>query len=81
MRKELKKTTLITADAKFVFYADDKGNIKRAQMLNRDAWGYLDLQGRGEVGRITVAEFIKLHSTYCSSNWVWLHPEPAVQRD
>jgi hypothetical protein len=71
MAGKLSKITWhIDADVKFVFYVDEFNYIKRAQILNRSGWGYLDLKNRS-VGKIKANDFMELYSTYCLPNNAW----------
>jgi len=51
-------------DEKFVFFTNKSGLIVRVQMLNRTGWGYADLKGPKEVGKIKVEEFKKIYKKY-----------------
>ena len=69
----------IDVDIKFVLYVDKWDYVKRAQILNRKSWGYLDLQNKKEIGKIRVGEFMKIYATYCFPHDGTLSPELSVR--
>ena len=67
----------LNVDTKFVFYVDRFDYIQRIQMLNRDGWGYLDLDKKS-IGKIKSNDFIYLYSTYSLPRNAWSIPELSV---